>query len=586
MRCSRVALSLLLAVFGAAVIALGPAGGQTGVAADLGLEPSPHTDTVEGAGPCQNTADWREHDTADGVAPGTTAWREPGLVSKDGTASAGADEKQPESGCSYAEEGYRTESGEDVDDGYGYYDGGDSGYSCPEEDNADEEQFTQRPNADEDCSYDYGASDSDPGNDHELDYANQDDPSAEDGDTRDNNVYETDCRSESEEDVSQYEEADGSYHSSDSAYAQAAESQYSYEPDTQEAESQEDAESRDSYDPEAYDSQSEQTDESQYSYEPDPDNSEYGRTDESDYSYEPDTQDAESQEDAESRDSYDPEAYNSQSEQKEESQYSYEPDPDDSEYGRSDESDYSYAPDTQDAESQEDAGSRDSYDPEAYDSQSEQNDESQYSYEPDPDDSEYGRSDESDYSYEPDTYESEYAKAYEADSGCQGSRDADPERASADVEDKGEYTYEYEYSHPEGEGDAEGLGKQSEDEVDDVYEDRSDYDYGYGGSQEGEAGGVRETESDTATDAEHMGLCRPEGCGEYQGYGNSEETNREESTWRPAGSEEVNVWEVIVSWASRSLAGLGDACYTLSRRVAGLSGNSVAVGSRQEGSVN
>ena len=50
MKCSRVVLSLLLAALGGAVIALGLAGGQKGVAADIGPEQPPYVDTLERAG--------------------------------------------------------------------------------------------------------------------------------------------------------------------------------------------------------------------------------------------------------------------------------------------------------------------------------------------------------------------------------------------------------------------------------------------------------------------------------------------------------------------------------------------------------
>ena len=69
MTCSRVAFSLPLAVLAAAVIALGPADGRVGVAADLGLEQSTHTDTLEGAAHCQDAADWRQHDSTGGEQP-------------------------------------------------------------------------------------------------------------------------------------------------------------------------------------------------------------------------------------------------------------------------------------------------------------------------------------------------------------------------------------------------------------------------------------------------------------------------------------------------------------------------------------
>jgi len=162
MKCSRVALSLLPAIFAAAVIALGPADGQIGVAADLGLEQSPHGDTYKGVGDCQTVTDWREDDSTGGQQPSISTRWEADTVNEDATPVADADadaaEDQPESGSDDPDEGHPAETSGDVEQPYGHDDQSSAQYSCPEENHSDEAQVTEETNTDEGYTNQYGNS--------------------------------------------------------------------------------------------------------------------------------------------------------------------------------------------------------------------------------------------------------------------------------------------------------------------------------------------------------------------------------------------------------------------------------------------
>ncbi len=65
MKCSRVALSLLMAAFGGAVIALGPTEGRGTSAADFGPQPPPCMDSLGYENQYQGATDWRDIDAAE-----------------------------------------------------------------------------------------------------------------------------------------------------------------------------------------------------------------------------------------------------------------------------------------------------------------------------------------------------------------------------------------------------------------------------------------------------------------------------------------------------------------------------------------
>jgi hypothetical protein len=479
MKCSRVAFSLLLAVFGTAAIAFGPAGGQAGLAADLGLEQSPHNDTLQGACHSQDVADWRKADSTDGQQPWTTACYPSDSVSDNSPPVGDAEESQSESGCDddAAKEGCPAETGENGGNASTASDGSNWKYSCPEGDYAENKAAEEKANPDgnDTCDYD---SESHWGTDHEHDYVSQDGEYGEHADTEHSDASETDRWSGAAGYDSESDVADGSHNS---------------------------------YEADAYDSQSEKTDETDESYESDSYNSEYGEAGEPSSSYEAD----------------------------------------------------------------------------AYDSQSEKTDETDDSYKSDSYNSEYGEAGEPNYSYDAGAYDSESAKTDEADAGSQRYSEASPEEQNTYGEDAEEYRYEYEYSHPEQKyGHGEDASAEADHEMGAADEDQSDVEHGYGESQESRLGEVGETHRDASTDGEYVDPCQSDEHKGYDGYDTSEETSGEQSDWSKGGVAEGAVWEVIVSWASRSLEELGDACHSLSRQISGLSGRSLTAGTRQDRTVN
>ena len=207
-----------------------------------------------------------------------------------------------------------------------------------------------------------------------------------------------------------------------------------------------------------------------------------------------------------------------------------------------------------------------SYESDAYDSESDVTEESDYSY-----DSEYDDTEESDYSY---------------DSEYDGYGDACPNEEDAYIEDEDEYTYEYEYSNPEEKyGEAEGLNEQADDDMGEPFEDESDYGYEYDQSQEGESAEAWQSEGDASTDGQYVDPCEANEHQLYDGYDSSEGMPGEEPDWDESAAAESAVWGVIVSWASRSLEEMGDACHGLSRQISDLHGKFPTVGSRQDRSV-
>ena len=65
MKCSRVALSLLMAALGGAVIALGPSEGRGTSAADFGPQPPPCMDSLGYENQYQGATDWRDIETTE-----------------------------------------------------------------------------------------------------------------------------------------------------------------------------------------------------------------------------------------------------------------------------------------------------------------------------------------------------------------------------------------------------------------------------------------------------------------------------------------------------------------------------------------
>jgi hypothetical protein len=555
MKCSRVAFSLLLAVFGTAAIAFGPAGGQAGLAADLGLEQSPHNDTLQGACHSQDVADWRKADSTDGQQPWTTACYPSDSVSDNSPPVGDAEESQSESGCDddAAKEGCPAETGENGGNASTASDGSNWKYSCPEGDYAENKAAEEKANPDgnDTCDYD---SESHWGTDHEHDYVSQDGEYGEHADTEHSDASETDRWSGAAGYDSESDVADGSHNS---------------------------------YEADGYDSQSEKTDETDESYESDSYNSEYGEAGEPSSSYEADAYDSQNQKTDETDDSYNSDSYNSEYGEAGEPSSSYEADASDSQNEKTDETDDSYKSDSYNSEYGEAGEPSSSYEADAYDSQSEKTDETDDSYKSDSYNSEYGEAGEPNYSYDAGAYDSESAKTDEADAGSQRYSEASPEEQNTYGEDAEEYRYEYEYSHPEQKyGHGEDASAEADHEMGAADEDQSDVEHGYGESQESRLGEVGETHRDASTDGEYVDPCQSDEHKGYDGYDTSEETSGEQSDWSKGGVAEGAVWEVIVSWASRSLEELGDACHSLSRQISGLSGRSLTAGTRQDRTVN
>ena len=98
MRCSRITLSLLLAVLGGAAIALGPAHGPRGMAADYGLQQPYCVDTLHRADESENATDGRDQNATNGEQPWTTDYCESHSAYMDGTPAAATQEDHYEDG--------------------------------------------------------------------------------------------------------------------------------------------------------------------------------------------------------------------------------------------------------------------------------------------------------------------------------------------------------------------------------------------------------------------------------------------------------------------------------------------------------
>ena len=188
MRCSRVALSLMLAVLGGAVIALGISDGRKGVAGGIGPVEPPYMESSNRANHLQSATDWCNNDATDGEVSSTDGEDACNTICQEGIAETATQDDEYEYGNEYAE--------------YGYKDQGNYEYVCPQEKYGnDEGQYAEETESDasqedeEDYSYDYDA--------YESDYADDDqDAYAED---------EYQYGEETELDTSQEEEEDYSY---------------------------------------------------------------------------------------------------------------------------------------------------------------------------------------------------------------------------------------------------------------------------------------------------------------------------------------------------------------------------------------
>ena len=129
------------------------------------------------------------------------------------------------------------------------------------------------------------------------------------------------------------------------------------------------------------------------------------------------------------------------------------------------------------------------------------------------------------------------------------------------------------------------MGDASE-EMGDASEDQSNDEYGHDEGQEGESGEVQETQTGGPAESPYVDPCQPDGSKGDNGYDPMQETTGGENQWQDGTAAEGAVWGVIVSWASRSLEELGDACHSLSRQISGLSGKSWTVGSRRDAGVH
>ena len=132
------------------------------------------------------------------------------------------------------------------------------------------------------------------------------------------------------------------------------------------------------------------------------------------------------------------------------------------------------------------------------------------------------------------------------------------------------------------------MNQQADAAAGEPFENESDYgydyesDYGYGESRDDDPAEVSEIEDDTSADSEYVDPCEPDERESYDGWN---EMPGGETDWGEDAAAESVVWGMIVSWASRSLEGLGDALHSLSRGISGLNGKSLTVGSRQDRSV-
>jgi len=510
MRCSRVALSLLLALFGGAVIALGPADGQQGVAADISPEQASYTDTWERADQGQGMADPQDDFAMDSEETWTNDPCHSDAVCEEGASAAYWQDDQFE--YAYDDKEDAEEETEEDKDTYDYADC-EAEYAEYYADQDDADLGSEVSDAeDEEYSYEYS--------EYESEYADyygdgcleEDGQVAEDTQTdtdtsEDNYSYEYDYEDayagQSDTDASEedytydYDRSEYSYEDeyADEAETEASEEDYSYDYDqydyNYEDEYADEAETEASEEDYSYD-----YDEYDYNYEDEYADEAETEASEEDYSYDYD------QYDYNYEDEYADEAETEASEE----DYSY--DYDEYEYNYEDE----YADEPETETSDEDY----SYDYDEY----EYNYEDEYADEPETEASE------EDYSYEYDEYghsgyESDYGEADEDgsywdeqnqaaedvdssepqawedqagdDPAYEGYSDAYPEQEHAYVQDESdstsayeyEYEDEYEYSYPQqkyGYGEemdySPEYGDEQDDEAGESYESE-EYHYGY-----------------------------------------------------------------------------------------------------------
>ena len=136
MRCSRVALSLLLAVLGGAVIALGPADSRKGMAADTGEQSPGYVETSDWADQNEVTTDWCDDHATDGGEPETDTIEPASTDAELASDELASDEgKQDECDYGYYDDEYTYEY-----DGY-EYDGYGDKYGYDETTYSDDESY-------------------------------------------------------------------------------------------------------------------------------------------------------------------------------------------------------------------------------------------------------------------------------------------------------------------------------------------------------------------------------------------------------------------------------------------------------------